>query len=612
MQFEEDIPPSCQLRVCLHGPLDVWKRQSDGTWHLVEKETWGKGRMARAVFKRLLTAPGRRLSRGTIQDDLWPDSDNFELADKTVYNAINQIRHVVGKTLLRTIEASYELADQSLIWLDSDACDILLKEAENRGHTSMQALPLLERALGYLERGELLEGESGTWVYGLRKQREDVLRQCRWWLAESYEKQGKLWQAGEQYRAMVLSEPPDEEALQHWLEMLSRHGKRQDALKCYRDMKEIVQARGFTFSPEIEQATTFLSEQPSRALFVPPQTVQGRMNDLGDQHIYVMLRRQFLQQILGIISLSQILSFTSFTLEKSISTIGDYLSQCEENLFACWRLMKGREISVVQSVLCTWLPPLEQIIRESNTYRQRSASLAVQGYIIAGLITVLRRDYESAEWCCKQAVEYSELAEDPNLKVAALKHLATKYNSAKYRLKTLHTYQEALGSVEQASPLLQSRIYLGLALAYAQCGQKKEAFQYWDLTQQSFPAQPENDPSFLYADCGRSSLNHYGGLMYLTFGQADKAWSFFEEVVQMQQQTVIPERTIIEIVNCKAEAAIARKNLDLTCAHLREGVQGAIRLRSTKRFHDSFSLYKQARDLWPHEKELLELEELFH
>ena len=49
--------------------------------------------------------------------------------------------------------------------------------------------------------------------------------------------------------------------------------------------------------------------------------------------------------------------------------------------------------------------------------------------------------------------------------------------------------------------------------------------------------------------------------MYLAFGQADKAWNTFEQVVQMQQQIVIPERTIIEIVNCKAEAAIAQKIL---------------------------------------------------
>lgn len=77
---------------------------------------------------------------------------------------MNQIRQVTGKTLVRTYETIYEVADQSVIWVDRDACETLLKEAENWGYTSIQALPLLERALAYLERGELLEGESGTWV----------------------------------------------------------------------------------------------------------------------------------------------------------------------------------------------------------------------------------------------------------------------------------------------------------------------------------------------------------------------------------------------------------------------------------------------------------------
>ncbi|MBV9707543.1 MAG: hypothetical protein JO125_09065 [Chloroflexi bacterium] len=213
MQVEQESAPSCRFRVYVHGPLEVWKREPSGTWTRVDKDAWGKGRVARSVFKRLLTAPGRRLSRGAIQDDLWPDTQDFELAEKNTYNAVNHIRRVIGKTLVRTIEASYELADPSVLWLDRDACDSLLKEAENRGPTSVEALPLLEQALGYLERGELLEGESGTWVYGVRTHSEDLLRQCRLWLAEAYEAQAKLWQAGQQYRALLQPMPPDEEAL---------------------------------------------------------------------------------------------------------------------------------------------------------------------------------------------------------------------------------------------------------------------------------------------------------------------------------------------------------------------------------------------------------------
>jgi tetratricopeptide (TPR) repeat protein len=315
---------------------------------------------------------------------------------------------------------------------------------------------------------------------------------------------------------------------------------------------------------------------------------------------------------LGIVSLAQFPLFSLNSLTAQSDSIEEFLSSCEENILACWRLMRGNEIAVVPSVLCTWLPPLEPFARQANSYQKQSASLAAQGYIIAGLVRVLHRDYDGAEWCCKQALEYSEIAQDNNLKVAVLKHLATKYNDAGYHLKTLHTYQEALSFVGQVSPLLQSRIYLGLALSYARCQEKQQAWHHYELAQENFPEHPEHDPSFTYADCGKSSLNHYGGLIYLVFGQAEKAWEVFQGVVQLQQHTVIPERTVIEIVNCKAEAAMAQKNLDRACAHLQEGVQGAIRLKSKMRFHDSAELYQKAQVIWPHEPALRELEELFH
>jgi DNA-binding SARP family transcriptional activator len=252
-QKDSDIPSSCRLRVFVHGPLEVWKREASGAWRLVDKDDWGKGRPARSVFKRLLVAPGRRLSRGSIQDDLWPDTENFELADKNVYNAINQIRRVTGKDLVRTFETVYEMADQSVIWVDRDACEVLLKEAENWGYTSREALSLLEQALTYLERGELLEGESGIWVYGLRKKSEDMLKQCRCWLAQAYECQGKLWQAGEQYRALCAAMPPDEEALQHWMVLLNLQGKPQEALKCYQDVTADWEAQGYPPSEALQK-----------------------------------------------------------------------------------------------------------------------------------------------------------------------------------------------------------------------------------------------------------------------------------------------------------------------------------------------------------------------
>jgi DNA-binding SARP family transcriptional activator len=293
MQMEQDIPASALVCVYLLGPLEIYKRDSSGTWKLVSKDKWKNSKPARAVFKRLLVQPGRRLARSTIEDDIWSESDNFELTTKNVYNAISLIRGIIGKPLVTCWDAAYEIAGQTLVWTDLDACSALLKEAENRGQGSIQAVPFLEQAVALLERGELLEGEDGKWCYAFRRRAEDLFRQARLWLAESYEAEGKLWQAGEQYRAMILTNPSDEDALRHWLEMLARHGKRQEALKCYQDMKDFVEAQGFPLSSEIEQVATSLNGQPHRALLVPPQMVQSRIESNQTKNMDI-IRRQLL------------------------------------------------------------------------------------------------------------------------------------------------------------------------------------------------------------------------------------------------------------------------------------------------------------------------------
>ena len=188
---------------------------------------------------------------------------------------------------------------------------------------------------------------------------------------------------------MIFTNPSDEEALQRWLEMLARHGKRQEALKCYQDMKDFVEAQGFSLSNELEQMVASLNQQPTLALISPFQPfggILGKTYILENLEMQRASRRHVLQQILGVVALAQfpLLSFSPLTAQND--SIEEFLSCCEENILACWRLMKGKEIAVVPSVLCTWLPPLEPFARQSGPYQKQSASLAVQGYIIASQI----------------------------------------------------------------------------------------------------------------------------------------------------------------------------------------------------------------------------------
>ena len=289
----------------------------------------------------------------------------------------------------------------------------------------------------------------------------------------------------------------------------------------------------------------------------------------------------------------------------------EFLPQCAASITACWHLMRGNDFIIVENMLIATIPHLLTLARQPSIYQKSAAKLTSQGYILAGLVAVLQLKHSMAESYCKLSIQYSRIAEDHNLEVAGLKHLAAKYLSAKYPLKTLSTYQEAFPLVESVSPLLRSRTYLGLALAYAQCGQKQEALKYLALTQDTFPEHPEDDPSFTYADCGLSSIYHYEGLMYLEFNQPKEAWKTFAQVERLKPKIVVPERTIVEIVNCQAESAVADRDLEKACACVQSGVAGAVRLKSEKRFNDTFTIYKQMRQVWPFERRVQSLAELF-
>ncbi|HEX7736994.1 MAG TPA: helix-turn-helix transcriptional regulator [Ktedonobacteraceae bacterium] len=304
------------------------------------------------------------------------------------------------------------------------------------------------------------------------------------------------------------------------------------------------------------------------------------------------------------------------TLAQAMSTklsLGDsmLLEHFSKLMTICWDLLRVDGLSTVGELLPTFLPEITELVQQSPTCQKEAAGLAAQGYILAGLVATLQLDHAASEAYCKRAVLLSRVAEDRTLEAAALKHLAVKYFDLKHPRQTLQKYQEALQFVDQVSPLMQSRTYLGLAAAYAQLGQQQDALRYLGMSQETFPDMPEKDVSFTYADCGPSSLNHYGGLIYMELDQPQKAWETFAEVEKLKQRIVIPERTIIEIVNCQAEAAVAQRNLELANSHIQAGVAGALKLKSERRFADTFSVYKNMRLIWPHEPQVKALGELF-
>jgi tetratricopeptide (TPR) repeat protein len=170
----------------------------------------------------------------------------------------------------------------------------------------------------------------------------------------------------------------------------------------------------------------------------------------------------------------------------------------------------------------------------------------------------------------------------------------------------------------EISSLLLSRLYVELAVVYAQQGQEQEALRYLSLAQEVYPEHPEADPSFLYAEFSPSSMVLEEGLAYLALSQHyssqgfdRKAWKTFTQTEVFQLKANVPERISIEIINQQAKTALVLRDQEMFCIYLKKGIQGANILKSAKRRREAINIYKQARELWSNEIRVIELADLF-
>jgi hypothetical protein len=161
--------------------------------------------------------------------------------------------------------------------------------------------------------------------------------------------------------------------------------------------------------------------------------------------------------------------------------------------------------------------------------------------------------------------------------------------------------------------LLRSDIYLGLAEANAQCKEEKDALSYIDLAYKHFPAFPQHDPSFIYADCSWNVLYQWQGRTYLELakhyperGYQQKASDAITQSVEAQS---ISERCTNEIIVCLADAARMIGELDLFTGRVREGALMAITIGSKKRYDEAYESYQQTPEQWKYESQIRSLAE---
>ena len=336
------------------------------------------------------------------------------------------------------------------------------------------------------------------------------------------------------------------------------------------------------------------------------------MHPKSDDEIYTHSRRQLL---ITLATLPTALLLSMLQGRHTAGRVEYLLTRCSASLTACWHLMRGSEYAVVEELLPTYLPLLTSLAQEESKHQRTAASLATQGYRLKGILALHRNDVKTRDASFQQAVYYAEIAQNPGLLVAALISLAYHRPDP---VGAERLYQKALVYEQVISPLQRSRLYAELSVACAQQNREDDAIHYLNLAQQVYPAQPESDPGFLYAEFSPSSMILEKGRVHLALTQhqpdgcfPQQAWETFAGIETGPANLLTSERIRYEIVNYQAETALALRDRDLCCEYVQRGAQGAVVLGSVKRQREVIATRNKVLKLWPHDGRVKELKYLF-
>jgi hypothetical protein len=203
------------------------------------------------------------------------------------------------------------------------------------------------------------------------------------------------------------------------------------------------------------------------------------------------------------------------------------------------------------------------------------------------------------------------ISQNNRLQAVSLMYLGYTYSHCYYPAqpqKAIPILHQAMQVLEDKTSILYSDILMGLSEAYAQCKEEQEALRYSGLAQEHFPAYPENDSSFIYADCGLNTLYQWTGKMYLQlaghFPDAGYQQQAAGNLLQSIGATSISDRSANETVIYQADSARLLGELDIYARSLRQATQMAVQIGSRRRYHDALLVYERTSEAWKNEPQI--------
>ena len=339
-----------------------------------------------------------------------------------------------------------------------------------------------------------------------------------------------------------------------------------------------------------------------------------RLKDQFPVEAFSLSRRSFL---IALASLPSALLVSSKQGHKLVLSLEELLPQCATSLTACWHLSSGNHLESIPPILDSYLPTLITVVENASSYRELAADLVAQCYFLKTIPSWHIEGLDRAESFCIQALRYSEIAKNTNLRLNALNQHALISYYAKQFPKALAKSEEAASILDHESHdyiffIVRGRVYMYLAAIQAS-NQKKQAEQTLEQAKQAFALQSTiAEPAPLYADCGDAPLTLWDGLTYyhLSFHNiihAQRALISLKTFGQLHSDTTIPERFRLECLNNRVLAATQCNEMEEAVMCWEMGKQGARTLESKQRNQEADFAYQAMLKQWPKETRILNL-----
>lgn len=342
-----------------------------------------------------------------------------------------------------------------------------------------------------------------------------------------------------------------------------------------------------------------------------PVIIDQEIKTIDDElHLHQMGEQQAIsrrQALITIVALPTTLAWEAGLVTDT--ALEEFLPRCAASVTVCWHLMRGKGLAAIREILPKYVSLLATVALRPSKYQQVAARLATQTSIIQAILAMHWLNFTVREAHCHDAVRYARISQDNKLQAASLMYLAYTYSHCYYPhqpQKAVPIFHQALHALADEESLLRSDILMGLSEAYAQCKEEQEALHYMDQAQKHFPAYPEHDPSFIYADCGLNTLYQWQGKMYLQlveyFPDADYQQKAASSLLQSISVDSISERSASETMIYQADAARISGELKIYAETLRQAAQKAREIGSRRRYHDALLVYQRTPEKWVNEQ----------